>query len=96
MPVVPGSGVRLGLSLWNSVAATVVVELGMLAAASWAYARARRPGRGFWILMGVLVLLYFGNLFGPPPPSVPVVAFSALLLFPVVWYWGNRVGRAAA
>jgi len=91
IPVFPWGGPKLGFGLWNSVPATLVVELGLLGAAVWAYARGRKPRRGFWILMVVLVLLYVGNLFGPPPPNVPAIAVSALVLFPVLWYWGNRM-----
>jgi hypothetical protein len=91
MPVVPGGGPRLGLGLWNSVAATVVVELALFALASWAWARGRKAGKGLWIFVGVLVLLYAGNLMGPPPPSTTAVALSAVILFPIVWFWGNRL-----
>lgn len=49
------------------------------------------------LLVGVLVVIYVGNIFGPPPPNVTAIAVSALVLFPVLWYWGNRVdgGRGA-
>ena len=91
VPVVPWGGPKLGLGLWNSVPATVVVELALFALASWAWARDRKAGRGFWILVGALVFLYAGNLLGPPPPNATAVALSAVILFPIVWYWGNRL-----
>src|SRR4051812_33616293 len=42
MPLVPDGGPRIGLGLWNSVPATLVVETLMFAAAVWLYASATR------------------------------------------------------
>src|SRR5712664_3324130 len=41
MPLYPG-GPKLGLGLWNSIAGTMVVEILMLAAGVWMYARTTR------------------------------------------------------
>jgi hypothetical protein len=95
VPVFP-SGPFVGLGLWNSVAATLIVEGLMFAAAVFFYARDRRVTKGFWWLMGVLVALYLVNLVGPPPPSVPAIAISCLVLMPILWWWGNRVGNDRA
>jgi len=53
MPLLPGNATRVGLGLWNSVPATLVVESLMFAAAVWLYASATRSrdrvGRySFW------------------------------------------------
>jgi hypothetical protein len=90
MPIGLG-GPKVGLGLWNSVAATAIVEGALFALALAYYARRRAPGRGFWILIAILTALYVANLAGPPPPSVTAVAVSALLLAPLLWWWGNRV-----
>jgi hypothetical protein len=63
-PDVPG-GTRYGLGLWDSVAATLTVELALFAAGVAIYATATRardaPGRwGFAGLIAFLLLAYFG------------------------------------
>jgi hypothetical protein len=96
MPIWPG-GPRYGLGLWNSVAATVIIELGMWAAGLALYATATRPRTragtwSLWSLVGLLTAIYAMNLMGPPPPSVRAVAWAGVLLwlvFPWAW-WIDR------
>jgi len=87
-------GPMLGLGLWNSVAATVIVESLMFAGAVFDYARRRTTGAGFWSLIATLVTIDVANILGPPPPSVTAIAVSCLVLMPVIWLWGNRVSGA--
>jgi hypothetical protein len=95
MPVLPGGGPLLGLGLWNSRPWTLVVELGLFAIGLVVYARERRRGAGFWLLSLVLVLAYLANVFGPPPPRVEAIAVSMIVIVPLLWWWGNRVGARA-
>jgi membrane-bound metal-dependent hydrolase YbcI (DUF457 family) len=100
MPLYPGS-VKLGLGLWNSVPATVVVEVAMFAAGVWVYARATRARdavgrRAFAALVVFLLVAYFAAL-GPPPPSVTAlvavsIAGAAII---VVWAWWLDSHRTA-
>jgi membrane-bound metal-dependent hydrolase YbcI (DUF457 family) len=90
MPLFPGGGPLLGLSMWNSRPLTMLVEISMYVAAIVFYARGRKLGWGFWSLVGFLGILYLGNLFGPPPPSVNAVAILALLIVPIAWFWASR------
>ena len=83
MPLWPG-GPRLGLGLWNSVPATVVVELLMFAAGLWlalSATRARdRLGRwGFAGLAVLLLLLYAAAALSPPPPSIEAVGWTGAI-----------------
>jgi hypothetical protein len=97
LALAPGTSIRVGLGLWSSVAGTLAIELGITAAGVFFYSRATKPsdriGRfGLWGLVSVLVLIYFANIFGPPPPNVQAVAITtnALWLF-VAWaYWVDR------
>lgn len=97
MPLVPGGGTLVGLGLWNSVPATLGVEGLLSAACLWSYLRFTRANDrigslNLWVLVVVLLLAYFGAVFGPPPPSVDAVVYSGLLgwLF-VAWaYWIDR------
>lgn len=77
MPFYPGS-VKVGLALWNSIPATLVIEGGMFAAGVFVYARTTRArdAIGRWAFVGLTVLLlaaYAGNLLGGAPPSVTAI-----------------------
>jgi len=104
LPLAPGGGPRLGLGLWRSVPAPVLVEGAIFAVGVWLYARATEPRNrtGRWSLVGLvtfLVAVYGASLFGPPPPSERAVAAAGLATWLlVVWgYWidRNRRGRSA-
>jgi hypothetical protein len=97
MPVTISGSTRLGLGLWNSLPATLTVELLLFAIGVGIYARFTEPrdrrGRfGFWGLVAFLLIVYFVNLFGPPPPSVTAVAWGAQAMWLlVIWgYWVDR------
>jgi len=97
MPVTVGGPARLGLDLWDSLPATVAVELLLFAVGVGLYARFtaardRRGTFGFWGLVAFLLIVYFVNLFGPPPPGVNAVAWGAQALWLlVIWgYWVDR------
>ena len=83
MPLYPG-GPKVGLGLWNSIPATVVIELFMFGAGVFLYARATRARdrTGHWSLFAYaifLVAMYFLNLFGPPPPSIRALWMAAII-----------------
>lgn len=91
MPLYPGSA-RLGLGLWNSVAATVVVEALMFAAGVWLYVRSTRARdavgrRAFGAFVAFLVAVYLANM-GPPPPSVTAIEVVGLLGGAILVLWG--------
>ena len=95
--LVPGGRTRVGLGLWNSLSATVVVEGAILFGGLALYlrsttARDRVGHYALWSLMAFLVVLYVGNLWGPPPPSVNVLAIAGLAawLFVAWGYWIDR------
>lgn len=97
MPVLP-HGPYLGFGLWKSVTLTIVVETAMFAAAIAFYARRGRPRPAFWILVGVLYVLYVVSVVAPPPPSVAAVAWTAIvawLFIPWAW-WADRTRGGAA
>ena len=97
---------KVGLGLWNSVSGTLVVETGMFVTALVLYQRGTRPtdaiGKwGYRSFVLALVAIYLANLVGPPPPSVPALAWVALglglFLLWAAWFDRHRrpVGAAA-
>jgi membrane-bound metal-dependent hydrolase YbcI (DUF457 family) len=98
MPLYPGGGPRFGLGLWNSIAGTMVVEIGMLLIGVALYmsgTRARdRIGRyAFAAYVLLLLFLFVADRFSPPPQNMTQVAsagaaFSVILL-PWAW-WFDR------
>ena len=105
MPLTPWPGPKVGLGLWNSVPATLLVEGVMFVAGVWIYSRTTeaRDATGRWAFasfVSVLAVIYVANVFGPPPPSVGVLnafAFSGFLL-PVwaAWFDRHRTARIPA
>jgi hypothetical protein len=98
LPLVPGGEARLGLGLWNSIPGTLGLELAMFAAGLLIYARFtravdRKGSIGFWALIAVLLVSYFGAAFGPPPPSVEALAWTGIAgaALTAAWaYWVER------
>lgn len=97
LPLTFAGDARVGIELWRSVPATVAVELALLATGCALYARFTRPrdAVGKWGLAGVILLLLtiqLGAVFGPPPPSVAAVAWSAqaVWLLVALGYWVDR------
>ena len=97
MPIYPG-GARYGLGLWNSKLATIAVELPMFVAGLWVYMKTTkaRDAIGRWALVSLAVFLivaYFGNLYGPPPPSVTalwIFAFTGAAILTLWSWWADK------
>ena len=91
MPLYPGSA-KYGLGLWNSVPATVFVEVAMFVAGLWVYSHTTRArdavGRwGFVALASFLMLIYVANMVSPPPPSPMAIAVTAFVGAAVLGLW---------
>ncbi|HXV90193.1 MAG TPA: metal-dependent hydrolase [Gemmatimonadales bacterium] len=101
LPLYPG-GPLVGLGVWNSVPATLVLEGTAFVTGAVIYTRTAGARRGAARLAwgGLLVFLtasFLAAAFGPPPPSAAAVAVTALVawIFPV-WAWWLDRGRGAA
>lgn len=102
LPLYPGSEVRVGLGLWNSIPGTLIVESTLFIGGVWLYAKQTRPvdkigAYGFGSFVALLVVLYIGTWLGPPPPSEIVLAYAALIMWLVIpWAgWFDRHRRIA-
>ena len=100
MPLLPGVHTYVGLGLWNSLAATIIVEGAIFAIGILIYLRSTtavdRTGRyAFWSFVVFLALAWLGNAFGSPPPNVTALAIAALSAWLLIaWaYWIDRHRR---
>jgi hypothetical protein len=99
MPLAPGLAMRLGLGLWRSVPATMIVEgsLWCLGIALYIRATHARTWSGsvvFWVVAALLTLAWYNNIAGPPPADIRSMPASSLVFFSLVvlWaYWMNHV-----
>jgi len=97
MPISFNESSLVGLGLWNYPVAAVSVELLLFGLGVWMYVRQTRALDkiglyGLWGIVIFLVTIYFANIFGPPPPSVIAVAWSAQALWVLValGFWVDR------
>lgn len=97
LPLFPGDASRHGLGLWNEPGVELPLEAGIFAGGIYLYlsgtrARDRIGTIAFWALVVVLVASFAGAVFGPPPPSARIVAYSGLIGYLMVaWgYWIDR------
>jgi len=102
VPLAPGVQAKVGLGLWNNVAATAAVEVSLLVVALALYARATRPRNragqyGYWSFVALLAFLYAGAIYGAPPPNITVLVLTGFSAWLAVWWAGwfdrNRVVR---
>lgn len=104
LPLVPGSSVKVGLGLWNSLPATLLAEVAIFAAGIAVYARSTRAADriGRYGLRGLVIFLavtYLASLLGPPPPSAAALAWAGeaqwLIVLWAYWIDRHRVPAAA-
>ncbi len=100
MPLWPHSE-RFGLGLWNSMPGTLALEFTMFFGAVYLYARGmNNTGKAVRInlvlMVLLLVIIYAGSVFGPPPPNdQTMLAISTLTLVPFLIFWANWIDRRA-
>jgi hypothetical protein len=97
LPLWPGSDIKLGLGMWSSIVATMVVELFLLAAGVLMYARVTHPRdrtgtRALLVMVAFLLVIFLITLFVPPPSSEEAVGLVGLAQWLMVpWaYWVDR------
>jgi len=86
LPLAPGLETRIGLGLWNSYPATIVVEVGLLLGGFLIYMRTTRArdlvgSIGLYAFILFLLAAWLGAIFGPPPPSVKALAVTSLSIW---------------
>jgi len=96
LPLWPGGPVY-GLGLWNSVAATLVLEGALIGIGLFLYLQAtkandRAGSLGLYALVALCTLLWVTQPWAPPPPSATAVAWGALILW-VLPPWSRWVEK---
>jgi len=98
LPLAPGIPTRLGMGLWTSIPATLVVEGGFWLFALLLYFCTTRPRNRigiyvFWVGAGLLTLAWFNNIVGPPPPNPHTAPIVSLVFFSVLVAWAFWINR---
>lgn len=97
LPLWPWASPRVGLGLWNSIAATFVVEGTLFAAGIALYLRATRARDrtgvwAMWSLLGLSAVIWVAGPFSSPPPSERAIGWVTLSLWLLVAWaaWADR------
>ena len=98
LPLLIAGGPKLGLGLWNSPGAELVLELALFAGCFAMYLRTpagKAAGFKPWVLAAMLLAIQVANAVGPPPPSVEAIAWvgQAQWLLVAAGYWADRPAR---
>jgi len=95
--VIPGIELKVGLGLWNNVAATIIVEVLLFVAGVYLYMKVSKSKNkagtiALWSLLVFLIIIYVSNIVGPPPPSEEAIGYVGLSQFLLIgWgYWIDR------
>jgi hypothetical protein len=90
LPLSPFSDFKVGLGLWNMPIIEIVLEIGLFLTGVYLYFMTVKPKRkiAFWTLIILFLAIHIMNIFGPLPPSINAVAWSANLMWMFVfWAW---------
>lgn len=97
LPIFPGYSLKVGFGLWNSIAASIIVEGMIFAVGVYLYFQTTKAKNkiGLYSLIGLivfLVLMYVSNLIGPPPPSIEAIGIvgNAEWLIILWGYWIDK------
>ncbi|RPI04501.1 MAG: hypothetical protein EHM64_09730 [Ignavibacteriae bacterium] len=100
LPLAPGSSFYVGLGLWNSTVATIVIESLLFIAGFVLYLRSTTAKDktgviALWTLVIFLAVSYISNIIAPPPADAGPVGWLALSMW-IFIPWGNWIDRHRA
>ncbi len=97
LPLAPGLSTYVGMGLWNSTLATIIIEsvlflFGILLYLQATKAKDKTGVITMWALVIFLVISNIASIAGPPPPNADPVGWMALSMWLFVpWgYWIDR------
>jgi membrane-bound metal-dependent hydrolase YbcI (DUF457 family) len=99
MPIAPGIHWHVGLGLWKSITATLVIEGGLWCLAILLFVRVPRTKSKIGSLVffggiGFITFVWLINIAGPPPQNPAAAPFVSLTIFclTLAWaYWVDQV-----
>jgi hypothetical protein len=97
LPMFPGSEIKAGFGLWNSVILTIIIEGGIFILGIYFYlkmteAKNKVGTYAFWGLIAFLVIIYITNITSPPPPSSEAIGYVGLSQWLLV-LWGYWIDK---
>lgn len=97
LPLAPGVHIYFGLGLWNSIPATLFIELLLFAGGLFFYlknttAKDKIGTFALWGFVVILLAIYISNIYSPPPPDLNALEYAALgqWLFVGLGYWIDK------
>ncbi|MCP4884144.1 MAG: hypothetical protein GY908_10155 [Flavobacteriales bacterium] len=90
LPLSPFSDYKVGLGMWNYPAVEMIIEFSLFFTGVYFYYSVKKPKKkiAFWSLIGFLLIIQVMSFFGPPPPDVNSIVWSANLVWIFVfWAW---------
>ncbi len=97
LPVAPGINTFLGLGLWSSVPATIIIESAIFFTGIFFYLQTNKSkdktGQyAFWGLILFLIITYISSILSPPPEDTRAIGYAGLAQWLLVaWaYWIDR------
>ena len=96
LAIYPG-GAKYGFGMWDSVPLTITIEFLFFAGGIYLYTKTTKANDkiGIWAFWGLMVFLsvgWLGSIFGPPPESVEMLAYSALTVW-ILILWGFWIDK---
>lgn len=102
LPILPSDNNKVGLGLWNSPAATAIVEGLIFIIGLWLYLRATKAKNttgkwSLWLLVILLVVNQVAGRLSPLPSSVQALGWAAQYqwIFVLLGYWVDHNRTAA-
>jgi membrane-bound metal-dependent hydrolase YbcI (DUF457 family) len=97
MPLWPGRSPKLGLALWDSIPATLMVEGAMLVSGITLYLKGRRPTKwvgpvALWSFLALCTVMWATSPWSPLPPSERALAWFTLIGW-IVLPWAALADR---
>lgn len=90
LPLSPFTDTKVGLGLWNMPVVEIILEISLFLYGAFLYFKTVNPQRkvAYFSMISLFLIIHVMNIFGPPPPSIDAVAWSAnaLWLF-IFWAW---------
>ncbi len=97
LPLFPGSGIKVGLGIWDNIALSVTIEGFLFAVGVFIYYRVTKTKDRigsivFWLLMVFLSFSWIAGIFAPPPPDAMTLAIGNQVqwLVIIIAFWIDR------